>query len=46
MILKQGGHICGCDTSDSFGEYTDENMSCKKWLPQLEQDGDATWFMG
>lgn len=40
--LKEG-HICGCDLSDEFGEFTDENMKCKQWSPEVEQDGWATW---
>lgn len=39
------GHVCVNGDSEEVAELTDENFSCKFWLPKLEQDGDATWFM-
>lgn len=40
------GEVCVNGDSEEVAEFTDADYSCKWWLPQLEQDGDATWFMG
>lgn len=39
------GEVCVCGDSEEVAELTDENFSCRHWLPKLEQDGDATWWM-
>ena len=39
------GHVCVNGDSEEVAEFTDAEFSCRHWQPQLEQDGDATWYM-
>lgn len=39
------GEVCVNGDSEEVAEFTDAEFSCKWWQPQLEQDGDATWYM-
>lgn len=37
--------ICNNVDSDNRFDTTAKDYSCNKWSPQIEQDGDATWWM-
>ena len=36
---------CNNVDSDMRFDETDEEYSCSHWQPEIEQDGDATWFL-
>lgn len=36
---------CNCVDSDMRFDETDKEYSCNHWSPEIEQDGDATWFI-
>lgn len=39
------GEVCVNGDSEEVAEFTDADYSCRHWMPKLEQDGNATWFM-
>ena len=36
---------CNNVDSDMRFDETDEEYSCSHWMPEIEQDGDATWYL-
>ncbi len=38
------GRVCVNPDSDLVGDWTEDDYSCNHWAPEIEQDGDATWF--
>lgn len=45
MNRVEEGKTCNRVGSDMRFKATDADYSCSLWIPEIEQDGDATWFL-